>query len=525
MILKQYITKMNMELYVIQVKLIKDLMDGGSHVTADTIVTEKENHTLYARWVNNDTGYTITTSTCKGASSTCYSFKNIKFEQGLTSCSPQSSQCLGKTYLGNIQITCNKVANGTYQKRTNKCQQVSCGGYEFVNTISGGAECQVGSVFTCDGNHVGNYYISACSANQYTITLNGNGATGAGTASKKINYHSTKLGTITLPSRQYTVSFNRHSASATTTALTSTYSLDGWYDAASGGTKIAGNTTDGLFVANISGFTDSSKRWIKPANTTLFAHWTGGGVTLPAVSLTGHTCAWYTAETGGTKVGNNGGGGTYYPTANITLHARCTANQYTVTLNGNGATTAGTASTIATYNSTTLGSISNPQRGYTVSFNLNGTGATATTTSLTATSTFNGWYTAASGGSKVASNATTPALQASISGYTDASSRWIKTGNATVYAQWTARSVTLPAISKSNHTCNWNTNSSGSGASYNGGASFTPSGNITLYAKCTANSSGGGAHCPYVCVSGCPSGYAGRRDGGCPSSKPYTCCN
>lgn len=47
----------------------------------------------------------------------------------------------------------------------------------------------------------------------------------------------------------------------------------------------------------------------------------------------------------------------------------------------------------------------------------------------------------------------------------------------------------------------------------------------TSSSDCKAESSGGGAHCPYVCVSRCPSGYTGRTDGGCESSKPYTCCN
>ena len=460
---------------------------NGSHITASSDVTENKNHTLYAHWVPNDTGFNVTNSICTSATSTCYSFKNIKFEQGLSECSEQSRQCIGRTYLGNIEIKCTSTPNG-YQRRTNECQEVQCGGYEFVETISGASDCEVGSVFNCNGDHVGDYYISACTANEYTVKLNNNGASTEGTKSVKILFHAKKLGTITLPVRTYKVSFNKHSATATTTALTSTYTFEGWYDAASGGKKVAGNTTAANLVASVSGYTDKDKQWIKAANAELFAHWSGGAVTLPTVTLTGHTCAWYTAETGGTKVGNDGGGGSYSPTADITLHAICTPNQYTVTLKGNGATTAGSSSTTATYNSTTLATIINPQRSISVAFNLNSTGASAITTTLYAASTLNGWYTAASDGTKVASGETTPALQASVSGYTDANKKWTKTSTSELYAQWTNGSVTLPAITKSGATCKWNTNNSGTGTNYVGGASFTPTDNTTLYATCSAAS-------------------------------------
>ena len=172
-------------------------------------------------------------------------------------------------------------------------------------------------------------------------------------------------------------------------------------------------------------------------------------------------------------------------TFNKILYAYWMANQYTVTLNGNGATSAGSTSTTATYDTTTLATITRPQRKYTVSFDKNGTGATATLDDKTSTYKFNGWFTAASDGTMVASTDKTPALQASVSGYTDANSKWTKAGNATLYAQWTSKSVTLPTITKTGAECVWNTKSDGSGTSYNGGASFTPTKNITLYAKCT----------------------------------------
>ncbi|MBR4260451.1 MAG: InlB B-repeat-containing protein, partial [Clostridia bacterium] len=156
----------------------------------------------------------------------------------------------------------------------------------------------------------------------------------------------------------------------------------------------------------------------------------------------------------------------------------------TITLNGNGATTAGSTSATVTYNATSLSTITNPQKKYTVAFDINGTGATATTTTLTANYTLNGWYTATSDGTKVASNSTTPALQASVSGYTDANNKWTRTSDATLYAQWTSASVTLPTITITGAVCTWNTKADGTGTNYNGGDSFTPTVNTTLYAKC-----------------------------------------
>ena len=164
------------------------------------------------------------------------------------------------------------------------------------------------------------------------------------------------------------------------------------------------------------------------------------------------------------------------PTSNTTLTAICTANTYTITLNGNGATTAGSANTKVTYVSSTLSAITNPQRKYTVSFSLGSTGASGTTTAKTSTYTLNGWYTAASGGEKIINSDGT--LVASTS-YTNASKQWAKTSNVTLYAQWTSQSVTLPTVTKTGNTCKW--------GSYTSGAIMTPTSNTTLTAVCTAN--------------------------------------
>lgn len=138
-----------------------------------------------------------------------------------------------------------------------------------------------------------------------------------------------------------------------------------------------------------------------------------------APSRTGYTF-------GGYYTGTNGNGTHYYTstmasaatwpsdgTGPTTLYAKWTANTYTITLNGNGGT-GHTASVTATYNSSTLASITNPERsGY----------------------TFAGWYTNSDGtGTMLISP--DGYLTWNIGGFTDASGKWIATTGTNLYARW-----------------------------------------------------------------------------------------
>ncbi len=324
-----------------------------------------------------------------------------------------------------------------------------------------------------------------CNPNSYTITLNNNEATTNGSTSSKVTYLDTKLKKITNPKRQYKVSFNLNgtSATATTDDLPATYTLKGWYTEASGGTKVASSSTTPALQANVPDHTNASSQWTRTEGATLHAQWSSASVNLPAISKTGYSCSWNTKDNGDGD--SYDGGSSYTPKKAITLYAKCTIQTYTVNLKGNGATTAGSSSTTVKYHDTSLSSITNPQRKYTVSFDLNRTGAKATTTSLTATYTLKGWYTQASGGTKVASSSTTPALQANVSNYTNKSKKWTRTEGATLHAQWSSASVNLPAISKTGYSCSWNTKDNGDGDSYDGGYSYIPTTTITLYANCT----------------------------------------
>ena len=115
---------------------------------------------------------------------------------------------------------------------------------------------------------------------------------------------------------------------------------------------------------------------------------------MPTPTRTGYTFkGWYTAATGGSKVES---GTKVTITANQTLYAQWTAVNYTVSFNANGGNTPTTSKSV-TYNST-YGELPTPTRtGY----------------------TFKGWYTAATGGSKVESG-----------------TKVTITTNQTLYAQW-----------------------------------------------------------------------------------------
>ena len=271
----------------------------------------------------------------------------------------------------------------------------------------------------------------------------------------------------------------------------------------------------------------------------LYTDWTEPSVTLPTPTKNGYSFSgWYTAETGGTKVGN--GGATYYPSSNTTLHAQYTINnpatptitggttkvynfqattltcattttyasgtsKYyefgysstatgTITWLGNASTTSttsvaknafygkryyhcrvyasdgtSTSSTVAsaaasatemklqrvkiTFNATHNGGTAS---GTTTLYAEYGNGtlytaATGTTTSNMPTAsktgwTWNGWYTESSSGSKLATNASPPALTGvTVRDWTNASKQWVitSTTDKTVYAQYSINSYSI----------------------------------------------------------------------------------
>ena len=166
-----------------------------------------------------------------------------------------------------------------------------------------------------------------------------------------------------------------------------------------------------------------------------------------------------------------------------------TANSYTATFNGNGGSNG--SSITRTYGSQ-LGTLPTSSRtGY----------------------TFQGWYTAASGGSQISSTTTMPAGNVTYYAHWVGNTYYVAyngngaTGGSTAtstHTYGTARALTANGFTKGykmgygsktlSYTFkNWNTNSSGTGTSYSNGQSVTnlaTSGTVTLYAQWTLSKTG-----------------------------------
>ena len=234
------------------------------------------------------------------------------------------------------------------------------------------------------------------SRNTYAVTLNANGGT-AGTTSVTASYNLAMPAIETLPTK-------------------TGYTFKGYYDAQSGGTQYY--TADG----------SSAKDWNKTAATTLYAQWTantytvkfsanaGSGsmsdqtftydvaqnLTANTFTRTGYTFAGWSLNsvkyTDGQSVKNLATSGS------VTLYATWTPNTYTVTFNANGGVAPSIESKSVTYNSTYEALATTSRTGY----------------------TFDGWYTAASGGTKI-----------------EAGTKVAITTAQTLYAHWTANTYTV----------------------------------------------------------------------------------
>ncbi|GBU26239.1 hypothetical protein R83H12_02934 [Fibrobacteria bacterium R8-3-H12] len=265
------------------------------------------------------------------------------------------------------------------------------------------------------------------------------------------------------------------------------YTFNGWFTAETGGTKV---TTDTEFYDY----------------TTIYAQWTLETYTI-TYNLDGGTVASdnptnYTIETATFTLNN--------PTKYGYTFAGWTGSDYLTLLPTVSIESGSTGDKSYTANWTPI--------TYTVTYNA-GTGVTGVTVppsqtknygaSLTLSSTtptrtgyaFNGWNTAANGtgtayaaGENYTANAALTLYAQWAAVYTVTYSGNGNTGGSAPDAQTQAsagQALTLSgagALVKTGYTFDgWNTAANGSGTSYAAGASYTPAGNVTLYAKWKAN--------------------------------------
>ena len=197
-------------------------------------------------------------------------------------------------------------------------------------------------------------------AKTFDLIYHGNGGGTPSPTSKKITYDNL-YGTLATVSR-------------------TGYTFNGWWTAATGGSRITENT-----------------KVTVTSNQTLYAHWTVNNYT---VTWNGNGASldaklWSYAGSTGYTSSNSGSNSSY-------------------TYSGKSASSSVTYDVAISYKTP-------------IPFKLG--------------NTFNGWWTSASGGYMVAN--TNGQMVASVSGYTDANKKWIRAQATTLYAQWTQQSYSI----------------------------------------------------------------------------------
>ncbi|MBP5320443.1 MAG: InlB B-repeat-containing protein, partial [Kiritimatiellae bacterium] len=246
-------------------------------------------------------------------------------------------------------------------------------GYTFdgwFTAVSGGTQVTSSIAVTTDVTYYAHWTIK-----NYTVTFDANGGSGGTTTTRT---HGTLLGTLPTPTREG-------------------YTFDGWFTAANGGTQVSEAT---MMTADVTYYA----HWtVKSYAVTFDANGGDGDMTvtrthgstlgsLPIPTLEGYTFdGWFTAANGGIQVTT-----TTAVTADVTYYAHWTIKNYTVTFDANG----GSGGTMVTRtHGTLLGTLPTPTReGY----------------------TFDGWFTAANGGTQV-------------------SDTMVVTADVTYYAHWTIK--------------------------------------------------------------------------------------
>lgn len=338
----------------------------------------------------------------------------------------------------------------------------------------------------------------------YTVSYNANGGSGAPSSQTKwygetLTLSTTKPTKANASAGSYTITFNANGGSCSTSTLTAnrttSYAFSKW-NTASGGT--------GTNYSSGASYTSNSA-------ATMYAQYTSStttaSITLPTATRSNYTFnGWYTASSGGTKIGN--AGASYTPTSTRTVYAQWTEITYTVSYNkganGSGTNTSDTGS----YNSIiTLKGAIFTRTGYTQDgWSLSDGGSNYYSLSSSYTITKNitlypHWdinkYTItynANGGSgapssqikeygatKTLSSTKPTKTRASAGSYTVSYN--LNGGTSSVPSSSTASKWTNYTFSK------WNTKSDGTGTSYNAGGSYTANANVTLYAQYTSSAS------------------------------------
>ena len=339
-----------------------------------------------------------------------------------TSDTPQYYNAGGSAALAGI-----KFADNGFTKTGHSFSKWAAGSTSGTQYAAGAAYPNTAwnSVHNSSSNPLTMYAI--WTANNYTITLdkNNTGSTDTGTGtttlyttygtgvynnSGRTNSMTTSANAVTVPVRKFTVTYDANGGTVGTASATATSTFGGYYSSES-----SNNGTGTQYVGNTGYITSTGLNVGKTltANGTWYAKWTNGTVTLPTPSRSGYYFdGWYTAASGGTRVG--GAGDSYTPTASVTLYGHWTA---CIKITLNNTTNGGTGGTTALY-----------KRSGVAGWYSNTTCTTAVTTLTTAPTktgaTYLGHYTAATGGTQY------------ITAARALNTTWAPTAATTLYAQY-----------------------------------------------------------------------------------------
>lgn len=253
---------------------------------------------------------------------------------------PDRGAAAAKTQIDVQYIPSDRYFYGDYSSLT------ECGkdGTNYVDTE--------GKYYSYSGGDTGTYTIPIYS--RYNVTFNGNGDTNNVTMDsqpfvwgKAQNLNANEF------TRSFTVTYNPNGGTCSTKTNTATAKFNGWAITPGGAVAF----TDGQYVGKDKGLTDTAG-----GTYPLYANWTDGTVTLPTPTApAGATqfLGWYTAASGGTRVG--GAGESYKPTVDTELFAKW---QYSISYSLDGGTVATANPTSYNVDSATF-TLNNPTKeGY-----------------------------------------------------------------------------------------------------------------------------------------------------------------
>ena len=291
---------------------------------------------------------------------------------------------------------------------------------------------------------------------RYKVTFNSNGGSSVAAiealAGDAISFPSS-------PAKSYTVSFNANGGQTTLSNRKVDCTFKGWYTEASGGKRVDG------------------AKYTPSKNVTLYAQWTNpnlGSLATPTWE-NGTSKGWFTAAKGGTPVASS-----TTVTGNMTVYAQWELHQYLVEFYNNSGSSP--QSSLVTAGDDII--LQKATKYYELSWNANNENDRSGSSARWCT--FNGWYTASSGGTRVGvaneeyypkksiklyaqwTNPNVGELEVptrsgyaftgwytAASGGTKVTKNTIMTGNMTIYAQWELVRVSGISLSASSGNMVW----------------------------------------------------------------------